>query len=112
MAKEICEFESVFDKSDVFSDGNLKLRFEAPYSEISNVIQTVMVVDDFFEVKIFEELDEEALIEIPRNIFWKLQIYKDGNAKFEFKCDPKTFDTNKLTNIIEENVRIKVAKNE
>ena len=105
---KICKFQASFDKSDVFSDGNLKARFEVPYNNISEAIQTVMVVDKPFKIHIWKEEVEEPFIVINKNEFWKLQVYHDGNSKFEFKCDPKTFDTNKLNQIIEEVVEVEV----
>lgn len=108
--ENVCGFSAIFDKSDVFSDGNLKMRFESPFSDIAQVIQTVMVVDVPFKVEIYKEDVDEPYIIINENQFWKLQVYKDGNAKFEFKCDPKSFDRNKLSQIIEENVRLEVYK--
>lgn len=108
--ENICKFDAVFDKSDVFSDGNLKLRFESPFSDISQTIQTVMVVDKSFKVHIYKGSSEEPYIVINENQFWKLQVYKDGNSKFEFKCDPKSFDTNKLNDLIEQTVEIEVLK--
>lgn len=109
MSEQISKFECTFDNANMFKDGNLRFRFEAPFAEISQAIQTVRGIDEQMMVNI-ELIEKDTEVDVFPAQFYRLNVYKDGNSKFEFLTEAKEFDIPyaKLSKFVKQNAILTV----